>query len=339
MYRNMKNWVAEQIAAPVKKPLPLLSFPCIRLLGVSVQELISDSTLQARGMKAVADRVPSAAAVSLMDLSVEAECFGSTVHFSEGEVPTVVGAVVSDEDEADALNIPEVGAARSGIYVDAVAKAVEMITDRPVFAGVIGPFSLAGRLMDVSEAMIYCYDEPDMVHAVLQKVTQFTIAYCKAYKAAGANGVVIAEPLAGLLSPTHAAEFSHPYVRQIVEAVQDEGFAVIYHNCGNNTPLMQDGIYGIGAMGYHFGDAIHLADMLPKAPADVLVMGNVSPSQELCNGTPASVTKVTQQIMAECTGYPNFVISSGCDVPPLSPWDNLEAFFAAADEFYRQKNG
>ena len=120
MYRNMKNWVAEQIAAPVKKPLPLLSFPCIRLLGVSVQELISDSTLQARGMKAVEDRVPSAAAVSLMDLSVEAECFGSTVHFSEGEVPTVVGAVVSDEDEADALNIPEVGAARSGIYVDAV---------------------------------------------------------------------------------------------------------------------------------------------------------------------------------------------------------------------------
>ena len=94
----MKKWVADTIASPAPQATPILSFPCVQLMGISVRDLISDSTLQAQGMKAVADRIPSGAAVSLMDLSVEAECFGATIHVSDDEVPTVVGVIVSDED-------------------------------------------------------------------------------------------------------------------------------------------------------------------------------------------------------------------------------------------------
>ena len=74
----------------------------------------------------------------------------------------------------------------------------------------------------------------DMVHILLEKATEFIVAYCKDRRV-GANGVVIAEPLAGLLSPSLAEEFSGPYVKQIVDAVQDDDFLVIYHNCGNST--------------------------------------------------------------------------------------------------------
>ena len=336
MTRNMRNWAADIIAAPVKQPLPILSFPSVQLLDVSVRELVVSSDLQAKGMKLVADRVPSAAAVSMMDLSVEAEAFGSKIVFSDDEVPTVLGSIVSDEDEANDLAIPQVGDARTGIYVDTVAKAVERITDRPVFAGVIGPFSLAGRLMGVTDAMFFCYDEPDMVHTILEKVSQFTISYCNAFKAVGANGVMMAEPLGGLLSPSMAEEFSHTYVRKIIEAVQTDEFAVVYHNCGDNVPLMKEGIYNLGAMGYHFGDAIHLADMFVGAPSDVLIMGNVSPSAQFRNGTPASIREATQKVMAECCGNPNFVISSGCDIPPQCSWDNIDSFFAAAADFYNK---
>lgn len=334
MQRNMKQWVAETIAAPVKQATPVLSFPAVQLMDITVRDLISSSDLQAKGMKAVADKVPSGASVSLMDLSVEAECFGSTIRVTDDEVPTVIGAVVQDEDAADALEIPEVGVCRTGLYIDAIRKASEMITDRPVFAGVIGPFSLAGRLMDVGEAMIYCYEEPEMVETILEKVTTFLINYCNAYKEAGANGVVMAEPLAGMLSPGLAEEFSHPYVKRIVDAVQTDDFAVIYHNCGDNVQLMTDGIYGIGAMGYHFGNACRLADMLPSAPADVLVMGNVDPAGQISQGTPESVREATRKVMEECVHAPNFVISSGCDIPPMSPWGNIEAFFEAVNEFY-----
>ncbi len=333
MRLNMKQWVADAIAAPIKKTLPVLSFPSIQLMNIRVRELIADSERQAQGMKCIAERVPSAAAVSLMDLSVEAEAFGSVIRVSDNEVPTVVGAIVSDEEEAEALAVPAVGAGRTGLYIEAMEKAVRLITDRPVFAGVIGPFSLAGRLMDVSEAMVYCYEDPDMVHAVLEKVTAFLIDYCRAYKAAGANGVVMAEPLGGMLSPALAREFSHPYVKRIREAAQDEHFALVYHNCGDNVALMAEDIFSLGAMCYHFGNAVAMRDMLAHAPAEALVLGNLDPAGQLCNGTPDSVRRATQAILNDCAGYPNFCISSGCDIPPHTPWDNIDAFFAAVEEF------
>ena len=337
MKRDMKQWMKDVVDAPVKRAVPVLSFPAIQLMGITVRELISSSDAQAKGMKMVADRVPTGASVSLMDLSVEAECFGSQIRFSDDEVPTVVGSVVSSLEEVEALSVPAVGAGRTGIYIEAIQKAVDLIQDRPVFAGVIGPFSLAGRLMDVTEAMIYFYEEPEMVAALLDKVTDFLIAYCKAYKEVGANGVVMAEPLAGLLSPALAEEFSAPYVKRVVDAVQDDNFSVVYHNCGNAAIQMIDSILGTGAAMYHFGNAISMKEMLQHIPAGTIAMGNVDPAGQLRNGTPESVRAETLRIMGECCDHPNFVISSGCDIPPMSPWENIDAFFQAVDEFYQKK--
>lgn len=333
--QNMMQWVKDQIAAPTKKAVPVLSFPAIQLMGINVKELISDSDLQAKAIKTVADRVDSGASVSLMDLSVEAECFGSEIHVSDDEVPTVLGCIVESEEEADALEIPKVGAGRTQVNIDAIEKAVGLVTDRPVFAGVIGPFSLAGRLLDVTEAMIYCYDEPDMVHTVLEKVTKFLIDYILAYKEVGAHGVVMAEPLAGLLSPGLAEEFSAEYVKQIVDAVQDDNFILVYHNCGNCVIPQIDSILSTGSKVLHFGNAIDMAEMMEKIPADVLAMGNVDPAGQLKDGTVESVKAVTTEIMEKCCKYPNFVISSGCDIPPMAKWENIDAFFEAVEEFYK----
>lgn len=335
MKYNMKNWVNEMLAAPVKKAMPVLSFPAIQMMGITVKDLISSSDYQAQGMKLVADRVDSAASVSLMDLSLEAECFGSEIRFSDDEVPTVIGSIVNSEEEADALAIPEIGAGRTKIYIEAIEKAVKLITDRPVLAGVIGPFSLAGRLMDVSEAMIYCYEEPDMVHTVLEKVTEFIIKYCNEYKRVGANGVVVAEPLAGLLSPSLAEEFSAEYMKKIVDAVQTDEFIVVYHNCGNCTIQQIDSILSIGCPVLHFGNAIDMEEMLPHIPADIVCAGNIDPAGQFKNGTVQSITDATIDLMERCCKkYPNFLISSGCDIPPLSNWDNIEAFFKAVDTYY-----
>ena len=330
------EWVDSLKTTAPKKTTPVLSFPAVQLMGVTVRDLISSSALQARGMELVAQRVPSGASVSLMDLSVEAECFGSQIRFTDDEVPTVVGSILSDEAAAEALTIPPIGAGRTRIYIEAIEKACTRITDRPVLAGVIGPFSLAGRLLDVTEAMVYCYSEPDMVHTVLEKATSFLIDYIKAYKAVGAHGVVIAEPLAGLLSPALAQAFSADYCKRIVDAVQDEHFIVVYHNCGNTTILTIDSILSVGAKILHFGNAIDMAEMMPHIPSDIVAMGNVDPAGEFRNGTPQSIRTATLAVMEKCCKYPNFVISSGCDIPPMSKWENIDAYFAAVAEFYAQ---
>ena len=331
MYYDMKKWI--EALPKSKKALPILSCPSIKLLGVSVKEIINSAELQAKGIKAVADRVDSAASVSLMDLSVEAECFGATVRFSEDEVPSVTGRLVGSEEQANALVVPKVGSARSGIYVDAIRRAVTLINDRPVLAGMIGPFSLAARLMDVTEIMMDCYDDPDTVHIVMEKATEFLINYAKAYKEAGANGIMLAEPVAGLLSPALEQEFASPYVKKIVDAVQTDDFVVIYHNCGAGVPVMVKSIASTGCAGYHFGNAVSMKEMLDKMPSDVPVMGNVDPASQFRLGTPQSVKTATAELLKECSRYDNFVISSGCDIPPESPWENIDAFFEAVKEY------
>lgn len=332
---TIKMWLASLWGNHPKKPLPILSFPSVSLMDVSVRQLIADSALQAKGMKAVAERTDAAAAVSFMDLSVEAECFGAAVLVSDHEVPTVKGRIVNDLDEAMALEVPPVGSGRTQIYIDAIRKAAADITDRPVFAGMIGPFSLGARLLDVSEIMLDCYDDPDMVHLVMEKCTAFLTAYAKAYKAAGASGIMLAEPVSGLLSPALEEAFSSPYIKKIVDAVQDDAFIVIYHNCGDNVPKMLESILSTGAAAYHFGNAVDLErDIIPHVPDTTLVMGNIDPAGVLRAGTPGSVRQATRSLLEKCAKYPNFVLSSGCDIPPMTPWENIDAFFAAAKEYY-----
>lgn len=331
----MNEWLEQLKQTKTKKSMPILSFPCAQLLGKTVRELTSDSDLQAKGMKLVADRTPSLASVSLMDLSVEAEAFGANVVFPEDEVPTVIGALVEDMEGAEALRTPTVGEKRTGVYVDAVKKAKQLITDRPVFAGVIGSFSLAGRLVDVTEALVYCYTDPDLLHVVLNKCTDFLVEYVKAYKQAGANGVVIAEPLAGLLSPDLAEEFSEQYVKRIVDQTQDENFIIIYHNCGNTAVQIIESILRTGSKAYHFGNAIDMAEIMKRIPEQTVAMGNVDPAGEFKNGTTESITNAVNKLLDECGCYSNFVISSGCDIPPDAKWENVDAYYKAIENYYK----
>jgi len=328
---NMNQWL--KTAAAQHKPLPILSFPGIQLTGLTVRELVESGKKQAECMKAIADRYDMLVSVSLMDLSVESEAFGSPVRFSDDEVPTVTNAIVKNEDDAAKLVVPEVGAARTGEYVNTIREAKKFITDRPVFAGAIGPFSLAGRLMDMTEIMVMCYEEPELVHTVLEKAASFLEAYNTALRDAGADGIIMAEPAAGLLSPNLIAEFSTPYVKRIIGAVETDECVFIYHNCGNTIPLIGS-ILETGAKALHFGNAIELSEMLPLIPSDKPVFGNVSPADQFRNGTPESVREATLNVLNKCSKHPNFIISSGCDIPPVSPIENIDAFFKAAAEFY-----
>ena len=97
---------------------------------------------------------------------------------------------------------------------------------------------------------------------------------------------------------------------------------------------MTESILSTGVDAYHFGNSIDMADMMMKMPADTVVMGNVDPAGVLRQGTPETVREATLEVMNKCCAYPNFVISSGCDIPPATPWENVDAFFATVEGFY-----
>lgn len=316
------------------KPMPILSYPCTSLINENVYNLTHNAAIQAKGIIRIAETVDAAAAVTMMDLSVEAEAFGCSINASENQIPYVSSPLLSDECGADSISIPEVGDARTGLYIEAAANAKAHITDRPVIAGIMGPFSLSACLIGVTKTLSACTSNPDLVHTVLAKSISFLSEYAKAYKSTGLDGIIMAEPIAGLLSPELEKIFASPYDKKIIDSVQDDNFAIIYHNCGPNTPEMTKSIAGIGASAYHFGDAVSLLDILNKMPGDCPVMGNISPLAEFLNGTPESMTAAVNSLLEKCADRPNFLLSSGCDIPYAAPWENIRAFFDASAKFY-----
>lgn len=331
---DMKLWLDDILSGRNRKPLPILSYPAAQFVCTDIESLVKSSELQARVMVYAANRCKSAASVTLMDLSVEAECFGAKISFSKSAVPAVANVLVQSRSDAEKLTVPQVGSGRSDIFIDTVKKAKKHITDRPVLAGAAAPFSLAGRLMDISEIMFMCFDEPETVHLLLKKCTEFLINYINAFKAAGADGVILAEPVAGLLSPDLEAEFSAPYTKQLAEAVKDDSFAVIYHNCGQSVTRMTESIYSNGCDAYHFGNAVDLSEMLKAAPTDKLIMGNIDPVALFKDATPKEMKDAIVKLLDECSEYNNFLLSSGCDIPFNAKWENIDMFFFTSKKYY-----
>ncbi|VBB04961.1 uroporphyrinogen decarboxylase (uro-d) [Lucifera butyrica] len=332
MKRNMYQWLEELTRSNRKAALPIMTYPGLNMINKTVMDVITNGQSQYLCIEALAQKFPAAATAVIMDLSVEAEAFGSKIKYSENEVPTVIGKIIAGTDDAEKLKVPDVGEGRTTVYLNAARLAAENIKDRPTFAGHIGPFSLAGRLMDMTEIMIAMMEEPEIVHLVLEKCTTFLIEYSKAFKAVGANGVIIAEPAAGLLSPEKCDGFSSKYVKRIVEAVQDQEYVVILHNCGK-TVKQVDTMISTGAKGLHFGNAVNMTDILPQVPDDRVAFGNIDPSGVFLNGTAEEMKTKVDTLLNAMNSYKNFVLSSGCDIPPGTPLDNIDAFFQALSNY------
>lgn len=329
---NMHSWIQEKIDTPQRCAIPIMTHPGIEYIHKTVRDAVTNGQTHYEAIQALCDRYPSAAVTVIMDLTVEAEAFGAEIVFPEDEVPSVSGRLLRDEAAIESLEVPALNKGRIPQYLKANMLAAGHITDRPVFAGCIGPYSLAGRLYDMSEIMMLIYINPQAAITLLRKCTDFILRYCMALKATGANGVIMAEPAAGLLSNEDCMQYSSIFIKEIVDKVQDEYFSVILHNCGNTGNCTAAMVY-TGSAGYHFGNKIDMVDALKEVPSRTLAMGNLDPVSLFKAATPEKMKAETLHLLKETEKYPNFVLSSGCDIPPCTPSENIDAFYEALKEF------
>ena len=340
----MRQWVADIIRQQEVAAIPVMTHPGIEQNGHTVRQAVSDGNIHYQAVMTLAQQFPSAAACTIMDLTTEAEAFGAEIAFSDEAVPAVASRLLPDVQSIYDLQVPSLSSGRIPEYLKAnllAAKDSSLFTlhssleKRPLFAGCIGPFSLAGRLYDMSDIMVLIYEHPEAAHVLLDKCTQFIGKYCEALKLTGANGVLMAEPAAGLLSNDDCLAFSSQYVKRIVDRVQDDNFIVILHNCGNQGHCTR-AMVATGAAAYHFGNKCQMEEVIRDVPPTALAMGNLDPVSLFKDGTPEQMREATLNLLEKMRPYPNFVLSSGCDTPPHTPIENINAFFEALNQWNKQ---
>lgn len=312
--------------------IPIMTHPGIELCGSSVLKAVTDGQAHADAICALNDRFPADAVTAIMDLTVEAEAFGARIRFSENEIPSILGRLVQDAGSVAGLEVPSLDRGRVPEYLKANRIVASRIKDKKVFGGCIGPFSLAGRLFDLSELMMAMYIEPETVTMLLEKCTDFITSYLIAMKGTGIDGVILAEPASGLVSNDDCYLYSSVYVRKIVDAVQDDGFSIVLHNCGN-TGHCTDAMIRSGASALHFGNRADMVEALKTCPPDLPVMGNIDPVTVMQQASPEQVYSAVSELLGKTAGFGNFILSTGCDVPPRTPVVNIQAFYQALADY------
>jgi uroporphyrinogen decarboxylase len=309
--------------------MPILAYPGTRLINATVRDIVTDPVKQASAQLALHKRFNTEVLLAAMDLSAEVEAFGGKPVISDWEVPAVPGRVVTDATQVRELAVPAPGAGRTGVYLEVVRLLRQAAKDAVILGGMIGPFSLAARLYGVSETLQLTIENTDLLNALLEKSTKFLTAYALAFKAGGADGVIMAEPTAGLLSPRALRDFSSVWVRRIVDGVEDSSFTLVYHSC-SVKPVHLEAAVESGAKAFHFGAPMDIPAALNRVPQGLIVCGNLDPTNVFYRRTPTEVETEVRRLLAATTGHRNFVLSSGCDIPPRTPVENIEAFFRAA---------
>jgi uroporphyrinogen decarboxylase len=70
-----------------------------------------------------------------------------------------------------------------------------------------------------------------------------------------------------------------------------------------------------------------------QVPEDIAIIGNISPTQVMVDSSPEQVKKETTKLLEVMRPYPNFILSTGCDIPQEAPTENMLAFMEAARKF------
>ena len=140
--------------------------------------------------------------------------------------------------------------------------------------------------------------------------------------------ICVLEPSAVMLGPDQFKEFSVDYVQQIISHCNYSDVAVIYHICGNTTHLIEkmceSGVDAISLDSPETG--VDLPAIIKQIPENVIVIGNISPTGSILNGNPIDVNKEVNNLLNEMDSFPNFILSTGCDLPQEVSVQNIQAF-------------
>ncbi|MBN1302587.1 MAG: uroporphyrinogen decarboxylase family protein [Melioribacteraceae bacterium] len=318
---------------------PLIGFPGLNLTGGTIKLAQQNYGEHYKVVKALADEFKPDAIFPLMDLSVEANALGRLTVFPKKESATVVKDEFSMDELKSFENINIAYDTRLHGYVETM-KMMSIGLPKDILRGayVSGPYTLTALIMGADEAAILTIMNPELLMQVCEVATEKILEYVRLLVASGAQMICVLEPSAVMLGPEQFKQFSADYVGRIVNSLRYSDVAVIYHVCGNSMHLIETMCSsGVDALSLDSSDmGIDLPLAAYKVPDSVIIIGNISPTKNLLRGNPHDIESDVQELLDQMKSFPNYILSSGCDLPQETPVENIHAFMNAGRKYKLQ---
>jgi uroporphyrinogen decarboxylase len=94
--------------------------------------------------------------------------------------------------------------------------------------------------------------------------------------------------------------------------------------------MAETGVTGMSLDSKQIG--VKLEETAKKVPDNILLIGNISPVDVMMNGTPEDVKKEVSELLDLMKPYPNFILSTGCNLPQETPVENIQMFMKVGRE-------
>lgn len=259
------------------------------------------------------------------DLCVEAEAMGCEInvyaHSEDLLYPTIKQKLIHNEAEMDlALPTDIVGRGRVPLMADAIGLLKkELGEEAPVGSYVLGPFTLAGQIMELNDLLKLSFKKPDKIAKLLGQMTDVIIQVAKVYEKAGVDYLTVREmgATSDVLSPRVFKTLILPYLQRIFAEIKVPS---VLHICGKTNdivPFMAES----GARAISVDQKNDVAESRAKLGPKALIFGNYDPYNVLVAGTP----ELVRTTVGKCIDDGVSAVWPGCDIWPTVPPENVKA--------------
>ena len=286
------------------------------------------------------ERYPLDAAILFSDILTVPDAMGLGLSFALGEGPKFA-KVVRDEAAVADLAVPDM--AKLQYVFDAVSSIRKALNGRVPLIGFTGsPWTLAtymvegGSSRDFRKSKAMLYDNPQAMHALLDKLARSITVYLNGQIQAGAQAVQIFDSWGGALSSAAYQEFSLRYMKQIIDGLirEHDGrrVPVILFTKGGGLWLESMADTGAEALGLDW--TCDIGSARQRVGDKVAMQGNMDPA--VLHAKPAAIRAEVARILAAYGPGNGQVFNLGHGITPEVPPEHAKAFFEAVHELSAQ---
>jgi [methyl-Co(III) methanol-specific corrinoid protein]:coenzyme M methyltransferase len=260
-------------------------------------------------------------AVVPYDMCTIPEAFGLDISIYEDSEDILYPTIPSKWPRPEEVQIPEnyMEQARMPVVDEAIRFLKERIgSTHAIGTWLLGPFTLAGQLVELDVLMKMSLKEKDTVEALLDKLTALIIDLGRHYREIGADYVNLREMGTGadILSPRLFKMIVQPRLRQIFEAWDSPK---ILHICGS-TDMIVELMNDCGAEAISVDHKNTLSDTRSKLGNEVILLGDYDGFTLPGNATPEQI----QAAIKTCMDSGVDAVWPGCDIWPDIRSENLK---------------
>ena len=213
----------------------------------------------------------------------------------------------------------------------------EKFPEMPVSSGCAGPISSAASIRPIELLLRDMRRNPEQLHRLLECCVNKNLEWLQLFcEETGCKDLMLADPVTSMdiLGKKYFLEFSKPYFKKVFDGmIEITGVKPLVHICGHTKAIWND-LAEMGVDLFSIDNCEDIVEAKNEIGSKMCLMGNIPPVEIMKYGTIDEIINSVKMQMEKVADSPcGYMISPGCEVPPGTPKENLDAFLYAIKKY------